>query len=119
MDTSSNFSPLPKLARAGDVLVVDRRESNRETFAAVQRVRPVMADNSIRPGRFVRCHDLSDQGISFWSPESFLTDRLVVTFEHEDSPHDLRLEVCHQTAITCLHEPLYLIGCRFLPHHAA
>ncbi len=101
------------------MLVVDRRQSTREAFAAVQRVRPVMADGSTKPGRFVRCHDLSDQGISFWSPESFLTDRIVITLENDDSRYDLTLEVSHQTAITCLHEPLYLIGCRFLPHRAA
>lgn len=101
------------------MLVVDRRHSDRETFAAVQRVRAVMADKSLRPGRFVRCHDLSDQGISFWSPESFLTDRIVITLENDDLPYDLTLEVCHQTAVTCLHEPLYLVGCRFLPNRAA
>lgn len=114
MDISSNYSPLPDLARVGDVLIAERRQANRELFAAVQHVRPVMYDGSHRAGRFVRCHDLSDHGISFWSPESFLTDRMVVTLDNDGTPCEVTLEVCHQTAITCLHDPLYLIGCRFL-----
>ena len=113
MDTSSDFQPLPALVRIGDLLVAERRRTERELFAAVQQVRPVMYDGTRSRSRFVRCHDLTEQGISFWSSESYLTDRLVITLENDDAQYELPLEICHQTAITCLHDPLYLVGCQF------
>lgn len=119
MDLHRELSPLPDLVPLGDVMVAERRLVPRESFTGVQHVRPILIDGLERRGRFVRCHDLTVEGISFWSPESFLTDRLTLTLDRDGLKFELPLDVCHQTPITCLHEPLYLIGCRFLPDNAS
>lgn len=114
MDFYRELPPLTDLVRLGDLMIAERRLAPREPFTDVQYIRPVLRDGVQRRGRFVRCHDLTTAGVSFWSPEAFVTDRLILTIERQGTPFELLLDVSHQTQVTCLHEPLYLIGGRFI-----
>ncbi|HEY1786070.1 MAG TPA: PilZ domain-containing protein [Pirellulales bacterium] len=93
----------------------DRRESQRHSFPAVQRVAacrgtavPTDADFHL-----VRCHDLSTSGISFYWPEPPNFDQVIVALA---SPKG----TTRVLARVMFHGPQagqqgqYLIGCRFL-----
>ena len=102
-----------RLARAG-ANRRERRQSERHSFPSLQQVRAVMHDGSSHPTRWSRFHDLSEEGVSFWTTVAVPTDRYTIRLGEDDEAVEMLAEVCHTTAIHCLQEPLYLIGCRFL-----
>jgi PilZ domain len=93
----------------------DRRESQRHSFPAVQRVAPCRGTAVPTEADFhlVRCHDLSTSGISFYWPTSPNFDQVIVALA---SPKG----TTRVLARVMFHGPQagqqgqYLIGCRFV-----
>lgn len=113
MGLQDSFNPLPRLVRVDEFVVTDRRAHERHSFPLLQQVRPLVIGELDGRSRFVRCHDLSEDGIAFWSHESFWTDRIMIALGENGSEVEVPAEVCHTTGLSCLRDPLYLIGCRF------
>jgi hypothetical protein len=93
----------------------ERRESQRHSFPAVQRVAPCRGTAVPTEADFhlVRCHDLSTSGISFYWPTSPNFDQVIVALA---SPKG----TTRVLARVMFHGPQagqqgqYLIGCRFV-----
>jgi hypothetical protein len=74
----------------------------------------MLAGGAVATTRWSRFHDLSEEGVSFWTSVAHPTDRYAIRLGEDDSAVEILAEVCHTTSIDCLDEPLYLVGCRFL-----
>lgn len=90
-----------------------RRGAVRRLFSAWQRV---AALDSSGPGAWQcrRCHDLSSAGFSFWTDVPPAAGHVVLSLAGEEDDLVLAAEVRHATPLTCLAEPVWLVGCRFV-----
>ena len=92
----------------------DRRDAPRRLYAAWERV--ATSDAQCDGARIAsyRCHDLARDGFSFWTASPPDDGHVVLSLAGETGSLVLAAEVRHATPVTCLAEPLYLVGCRFV-----
>jgi hypothetical protein len=117
MDPNAQLDSLMPVMAAIDT---DRRQSERHSFPAVQRVQPCGRNGMPLDGDFqlVRCHDLSTSGISFYWPTAPNFDHVIVALASPNGTTRVLAHVAFQGRQPGDHGE-YLIGCRFLrrlPH---
>ena len=93
----------------------ERRESERHSFPAVQRVAPCRGTAVPTEADFhlVRCHDLSTSGISFYWPTSPNFDQVIVALVSPQGTTRVLARVMFHGP-QAGHQGQYLIGCRFV-----
>lgn len=90
---------------------IERRAAVRVGYAAWQRVNFNGRDG--RPtSHWVRCHNLSADGFSFWSPEQ-PAGELSLELGQNPGLWRIRGRVRHVTSLDCLANAMFLVGCGF------
>ncbi|GEM_PF-3557200 len=103
---SSNTGVLPR----------DRRRRPRRAYPYMQSVAPVIDGRFPHKEDFeeVRCHDISEGGISFLYPTPYPSDMLVIALGAGQSVAHFMAQVVHVTRLTKNGRKQYLIGCQYL-----
>ena len=112
---SAEPQPASLVALMGGPDSAERRESQRHSFPAVQRVAPCRGTAVPTDADFhlVRCHDLSTSGISFYWPTSPNFDQVIVALvSGQGTTRVLARVMFHGPQAG--QQGQYLIGCRFV-----
>ena len=98
----------------------DRRRVPRQLYAGWEKIAAGDIGHTTRIAA-VQCHDLAASGFSYWTTTPPSGGHVVLSLSDRTDaetvssrPLVLAAEVRHTTPVTCLAEPLYLVGCRFI-----
>ena len=97
-----------------DQLHPDRRSARREPFPFVQPVDLPCGRGKDSLRLDVRCHDLSREGVSFWTHTVPDGNQLSIELGAGEERIRLGVRLCHATVVSCLASDLYLVGCQFV-----